>query len=101
MEVKILKIQSDQQQQRDGNWKLANLYLLFKKVFGSSEPKDLMHTINNLSTNIHPALLTAVDTCTHWVALLNSHVLWLTQFNKWNMCYYTKKYNTWSLFTDH
>ena len=35
------------------------------------DQKRRMHAINDPSTNIHPALLTAVDTCgTHWVPVV-------------------------------
>ena len=81
MELEIFNIQSEQQQQRDDNLEVADLQscppsvrtanLLFVEVIhlGHQNQKRLMHAINGPCTNIRPALLAAVDTCTHWVPI--------------------------------
>ena len=73
-ELEILNVQSEQQRQRDDNLRLTQLCpanLLFVEVIqlGLQNQKSLMHAINDPSTNIRPAFLTAVNTSTHWAPI--------------------------------
>ena len=43
---------------------------------GLQNQKRLMHAINDLSTNIRPALLTAVDSYTHWLLVFLAGPVW-------------------------